>query len=223
MVLAPPWPAVHAALSSAKNQTTIAKGFLVLFLGASYAAAVFRPQPRPGGEDEWVVVFWVAAALLVPALVHIIDQFGCTRAPRTHGGGMAAASLGILPFVFLALGGLLDFHPTAVFFVIAGAEAVMISFGLWLVFLKRLGASLGDRALRASVRSFIPWFWLGGVCILLLLAGPYCVAPTRRDELRWCCWPGAGTVTFVLLHQYGAVLGTAVRAVGRWAPVVPRR
>jgi hypothetical protein len=220
--LVPPWPIVRTALSSARVTATIAKWLIFLILGVAYIAAV-TTQRNSRGDEEPVVGVCAGVLLVLPALVHLANQFACVQVPRVYGGRLVRGCVVCLGFSFCGLLGLpLTPMPAALLLGAVSVLGMVISCGLWVAFLARLGERLGDRALCAGMRSFTVWYWLGSVSIVTLFAGPYLAhGKSERGVLLWCCWAGAGATTAFLLHRYALMLGRAVRAIARRGPVEP--
>jgi hypothetical protein len=213
--LAGSWPLVRAALNSARVATDFARAVFVLFLALAFVAAVI-PKPERRDED-WQLVALVGYALAVPALVHALCQLQCAQAPRTHGGGLARASLLTLP---CAGGSVMASLPGwgGVLFAVVGGTGLVVSLGFWFAFLTRLGARLDDDELKSAAQACREWLPLGLVLLAALLIGAAVAARAPSPPLVWFGRAGAGVLGFVLLRQYAALLRVATEAIDRHAP-----
>jgi hypothetical protein len=208
---------VRTGISSARTLAEFVRGFYALFACLGVAAAVFAlPEPQLSA-DQWLG-FGVVFMILV--VIHAAGQWTGTQVPRTHGRGLAVASVSALVFLPLGFVGLAS-RPMEVGAVIVGVGAVGASFALWLAFLIRLGQSLGDSHLERWARAYTLWFGFGLVQSALLLGTAYLLALVGFAPGAWVCRALAGVIGYLMLHRYVVLLRAAVMAIDRRAPTAP--
>lgn len=179
------------------------------------------PFAAPRGENAVMqMLSFVGPVMMLPAAVHIVSHVGCVAVPRSHGGDVARLSAALLGFSAIAGVCILSYRGEIV--VIVGCLAFAVtSFGVWLVFLGRLGEQLGDEDLVGAARTYTLWFWVGLSQAAVLLCGAYVADRVGAGPLVWFGRAGAGVIGFLLLRHYGSLLRTAVRAIDHRAPGTP--
>jgi hypothetical protein len=214
---------VLTALDAARRAVYLARALLVLYLGLVLVASrLDSALDRRPEDDAWVRA--VGAALFILALVHLYCQLVCAGLPGSFGGGLASGSLWMLTFApLICFVGFLDWHPSALLFAFCGAWAIVIGQGLWLLFLVRLGARLGDEKLRSEGWSFMKRYWCGFLLALVVVSMAVAERPGRSGKLAWWAPAWVGVTGVILLRHYTALLWTATRTVARRAPVRPGR
>jgi hypothetical protein len=180
---------------------------LSLLLVGTAAAGGARDAP-----ERWLGC--LAPAIVLPAFLHAIFQGMCALAPRTHGGRLVVGGLCMQGCSLVVLGGLSS-NPARVSFVVAGAVALVVAFGLWLAFLARLGRRLGDPELQLAARSYSSWFW--GGCVVSV--GLVYFSVLAVADVALLARAATGVIGLVLIRGYSRLLRTAIRAIGLRAPV----
>lgn len=211
-----PWPDVRTGLNLARFGAYLAIPFYVLLVAMNL---VVGPLARPG--DELFLqnaTFGLLLVQLLPALVHFVGQLSCLRVPASHGAQTLRTSIWLLCVSLVGLIGAFmpDLHIVASF---GTAAMVLVSFGLWLAFLARLGQRLDDRPLMTAAWSYSSWFWVGLFVGLFLVVGSYYSKREGAVFLSWCLRGAAGAVGLLMLAAYASLLRTASLAVARRGPV----
>lgn len=219
--LAPPWPDVRKALDRARGATDFGRALYVFYLLTVVVASqiVTTPGRYPVGD---VLVTGVGLALFLPAAVHVRSQWVCTRLSPSFGSGFAEGSVLMLLFTPLCLFALFrELSIPVLLFAFGGVFAAAVAFGLWLLFLVRLGERLGGDELVDAARAAIGWHWWGFVVSMALLCGMLVAAQEGAKPAVWFAWGSANMLGYLLLRGYSSLLSTAVDAIDRRAPAAP--
>jgi hypothetical protein len=211
---------VRGSVNSARTATAFGLSLFVFFM---FVDLFLLPFAGPRQQNAVVELLKIMGfAMMLPAAVHLVSHVGCVAVPRSHGGDVARLSAALLGFSVIAGVLLLEYRGHA---VVASACVVLalVSFGVWLVFLDRLGGHLGDDDLKLAARSYTLWFWFGLIQSAVLLGGAYFASREGLGPLAWFGRAAAGAIGFVLLRGYADLLRRAVRAIDLRAPLAPRR
>lgn len=111
----------------------------------------------------------------------------------------------------------------SIFALVVFVAMLLMWFGFWLWFLRRLGQNLGDVALIHLTQVFA---WQCSARFVLAMAlgiGAFLSIHERAGAFSWICLSGVGVIVLLVLWEYSKLLRATALAIARRAPIDPDR
>lgn len=217
--LSEPWWDTYRALKQATLATDIARYCSVLYL--CFALFMIMLLPPAEQREIWKCHACVAILFILPIAIHALQQLSCALALPMQVSQFAIASLVVLGLASLPL---VWFVSTQQVFAMAVCGVLLLmSFGFWLWFLRRLGQNLGDDNLVHYMEVLTWQFAARFVLALALGIGGFLAMREGVALASWVCQSTVGVIVLLILWEYSRLLRGVAMAIARRGPLDPHR
>jgi hypothetical protein len=214
--LSGPWSRVLSGLVVARWAALVSIPVVALHLLTVLATLVFA-RPELVAAAQLLALGFTIGALILCAF-QLLGQVLGSLAPSAAGGLLAATSCGVALASALAFG-LLFLRGWPLAAVLAATVLVLLSFGVWIEALGRIGGALSDWRLRAAASTYLSRYVSGMVVSAFLIGYATIAVAAGDDSLLRGCQVVTGAISLLLVIAYCRLLRAAEVCVSGRAPV----